>query len=392
MAEPVVKKTTFTRKPRKTVRIAETPNEPEQKQENPVVEKEKLKGTRVSVLSGKPVISTGHAFIDSAFGGGIGVGQIVDVQEDVNSTYYRAILSLFIAQGISLPVPQRIVILSENPSSFLPLPKPLHQNIHHDQSAPENQPLKIAWRYDNLLEKTDPSGNRREPFSSVFDMHKTMDLSEEKQKHIEMINIADLRSQFPSTEEPKLSSSEFFTHMLNLLKDRIDKAKQDFTVLRIVLHSFGSFAWLDQRSDSIEKEMLVFVHKLKGLLKNSSSVCMISFPQHLFNASVSERLQRFSDIACEFKSFLGESNTEVDPAFADYNGFFNVLKLGKSNSLSCHRPDTMSFVFSRKRHKFVVEVFALPPELTRTTESSSSQASAKLMCQPSPVKPSVIDF
>jgi elongator complex protein 4 len=141
-----------------------------------------------------------------------------------------------------------------------------------------------------------------------------------------------------------------------------------------------------------EKEMLLFVHKLKGLLKNSTSVCMMSFPNQLFGTGVADRLQRFSDIACKFTSFLGQTNTEVDPAFADYNGFFDVLKLPKSNSLTCHHPDTMKFVFSRKRHKFVVEVFALPPELTRTTESSSSQASAKLLCQPGPPKPSEIDF
>ena len=65
-------------------------------------------------------------------------------------------------------------------------------------------------------------------------------------------------------------------------------------------------------------------------------------------------------------------------AFKDYDGFFNVDKLPRVDSLTRHLPDTISYVFARRRHKLIVEVFSLPPELTRTTESNQSSNAPKM--------------
>ena len=93
----------------------------------------------------------------------MGLGQLALIQEDINSAYYRVLLSLSIAQGLSLPEPQSCLLFSE--SSFLPLPKPL---TFKGESAPSEEQtadsgsqekMKIAWRYDaNLKERSDPSG------------------------------------------------------------------------------------------------------------------------------------------------------------------------------------------------------------------------------------------
>ena len=138
--------------------------------------------------------------------------------------------------------------------------------------------------------------------------------------------------------------------------------------------------------------MIRFLHQLKGIIRESTAVCMLSFPVHLFSTSVLEKMQRVCDISCSFESFKGQSDEEVDEAFREYQGFFKVHKLPRINSLTRHLPETPSYVFARKRHKLLVEVFALPPELSRTTESSQSQAATKMLCQPGPPKASVIDF
>ena len=67
-------------------------------------------------------------------------------------------------------------------------------------------------------------------------------------------------------------------------------------------------------------------------------------------------------------------------------------KLPRVDSLTRHLPDTISYVFARKRHKLIVEVFSLPPEMTRTTESAQSQNVTKLLCQTGPTKKSDLDF
>ena len=155
-----MKKTTFTRK-KKSVRIAggdDTPsNQPDK---SPKEQKEdKLSGTRISVLTGQANVSSGHSFIDSAWGGGLGLGQIALINEDVNSTYYRVLLSLNIAQALCLPEPQECLIISQ--SNFLPLPKPLtfKESTTIQSKEPKQEKMKIAWRYDdNIKEKGDPSG------------------------------------------------------------------------------------------------------------------------------------------------------------------------------------------------------------------------------------------
>ena len=138
--------------------------------------------------------------------------------------------------------------------------------------------------------------------------------------------------------------------------------------------------------------MVRFFHRLRGAIQGTTAVVFASFPAHLFSSSLLSKLQRISDVACSFDSFTGQNDLEVEEAFKEYQGHFAVSKLPRLNSLTRHLPDTPTFVFARKRHKLLVEVFSLPPELSRTTESSQSQAATKLLCQPGPPKASAIDF
>ena len=138
--------------------------------------------------------------------------------------------------------------------------------------------------------------------------------------------------------------------------------------------------------------MVRFLHGVKGIIRDSTAVAFVSFPAHLFSFACLGKLQRTSDVVCSFDSFTGEADVEVEEAFKDYHGHFAIQKLPRMNSLTRHLPDTPSFVFARKRHKLLVEVFSLPPELSRTTESSTSQAATKMLCQSGPPKDSELDF
>ena len=164
-----MKKSTFTRK-KKAVRIAAP--DPEDQQSNNQKKEEiqgdqelPLSGTRISVLSGQPNISCGHSFIDSAWGGGLGLGQIALIQEDINSSYYKVLLSLGMAQALSLPEPQECLVFSSH--TLLPLPKALANKgstFAPDRAGAnaEGGKMKIAWRYDsNIKERGDPSGRSR---------------------------------------------------------------------------------------------------------------------------------------------------------------------------------------------------------------------------------------
>merc|ERR1712137_1448529 len=397
-----MKKSTFTRK-KKAVRIAAPESDQQDKNKKQKEEEENdsqvpLAGTRISVLSGQPNISCGHSFIDSAWGGGLGLGQIALIQEDINSSYYKVLLSLGMAQALCLPEPQECLVFSSH--TFLPLPKDLANkgSTFPGERAPQNTAdggkMKIAWRYDaNIKERGDPSGTRRAPFSNVFDLHKELEMTERRQEVYHWEPLAPLRTQFPSDlSKAAPSSLAFFTHILTTIQQHVDRCRREKKVLRIVLQSFGSPAWLDERHPHIEKEMVRFLHGLKGIIRDSTAVVFLSFPAHLFSFSSLSKLQRTSDVVCSFDSFTGEADVEVEEAFKDYHGHFAIQKLPRMNSLTRHLPDTPSFVFARKRHKLLVEVFSLPPELSRTTESSTSQAATKMLCQSGPPKDSELDF
>ena len=124
--------------------------------------KTRLSGTKVSLYGAKELISCGHAFIDSTWGGGAGVGQLVLIQEDSNSTYYKILLSLFIAQSLTLPEPQSSLIISPSINSLFPLPKALHQKLTtkeniEKENEKEDPKLIIAWRYENNLKEKESS-------------------------------------------------------------------------------------------------------------------------------------------------------------------------------------------------------------------------------------------
>lgn len=103
------------------------------------------------------------------------------------------------------------------------------------------------------------------------------------------------------------------------------------------------------------------------------------------------QMQHACDIACTFRSFKGEVDSEVGPAYKDYQGTITVDKLPRINSFTRHLAPTNNYVFARKRHKLLVEVFSLPPELTRTTESAASKTVTAQLCGSGPTA-SELDF
>lgn len=94
-----------------------------------------LAGVRFSVFTKEPVVGFGHVTLDGIFGGGIGLGSLFVLQEDINTTFYRTLVSLFMAQALTTPhLPsdslsspaQAVCLVSADPvSAWLPLPKPI---------------------------------------------------------------------------------------------------------------------------------------------------------------------------------------------------------------------------------------------------------------------------
>eukprot|EP01095_Lingulamoeba_sp_RSL-Kostka_P011442 TRINITY_DN433_c0_g1_i1.p1 TRINITY_DN433_c0_g1~~TRINITY_DN433_c0_g1_i1.p1 ORF type:complete len:444 (+),score=147.63 TRINITY_DN433_c0_g1_i1:292-1623(+) len=381
-------------------------------------------GTKISVIGKREVVSSGHAMIDEILGGGIGIGHLNMIQEDINSRHYLSLLKLFISQGLCLPEPhQSVLILSGNPKELFPLPKPLRHSLKSrnnnnnsnevdEEENEEDEPkkkLKIAWRYDVSDNKSSSSSLKNANFRNVFDFHKHFELTENQSNSLNIIDISEISIKHSS-------SLNFYKELLTIINQHIQKNQEENKVLRIILHSIGSPLWKSNQTiisqQQEEKIILRFLYSIKGLIRNRKASCLFSISGHLHSIAFITKIKHLGDFVSAFESFKGAKNTVVGAAFKDYTGLYKVYKLPRINTLTSNDPDTLEFVFSRKRHKFVIEVFSLPPETTRTTESKGggiknldnnnnnndmnikkkNKNITSVLCNTNPLKENVLDF
>ncbi|KTG32283.1 hypothetical protein cypCar_00012870, partial [Cyprinus carpio] len=131
-------------------------------------------------------------------------------------------------------------------------------------------------------------------------------------------------------------------------------------VLRLGLHSLGSVLWGDdvccKDNPAHCHALTTFLYILRGLLRTSLSVAMVTVPSHLTqNRAVMGRIIRLSDTAIALESFKG-SEKETNPLYKDYHGLLHVRQLPRLNCLSCEVPDTKDLAFKLKRKQFTIEV------------------------------------
>jgi hypothetical protein len=105
-------------------------------------------------------------------------------------------------------------------------------------------------------------------------------------------------------------------------------------------------------------------------------------------------LYRYLYNDCAFNISIG-AGAKVTESFNDFDGLFLVKKLPRLNSLVCHQPETMKYVFRQGRRKLHLEIPHMGPEESRTGNSAAeaSSKSSSLLCQPGPPsKKNPLDF
>ncbi|KAF6018513.1 ELP4 [Bugula neritina] len=182
-----------------------------------------------------------------------------------------------------------------------------------------------------------------------------------------MISAANVTLFDPSSSNPQ----QPFTQLLNTIKQTLEEQQLctsgpaiPTNILRVAISSLGSPYWSDD-SRALPK----FLFALRALLRRSYATCLVTVPGHLLDDI--GPLVRCSDSAIQLISFA--DNTEKyskNPAFKEFHGLVNIKKLPCINSLVCHLPDTMDWVFKLKRKKLTIEKMHLPPDLSETVSRS----------------------
>lgn len=344
-----------------------------------------LPGTKLSTLNGQLLLSTGLNDFDQIIGGGLAIGSILFIEQDIHSKHYTTLSKYFIAEGIINKHGNLIISGDINKLEFeQSLPDlvdedEMRNRLEEDKKSQGDQGLKIAWRYqESLIDKTKEKEKIQQLIPKIKYCH-SFDLSKNiRQEYldinpIEFINIKELQENSDTSVYLQLYNK--ISQIVNAFnKTALESKEVDHKVLRIVIDSMASPFWnTDSTSDC---SLLTFMHALKGLVRNSLAVCIILFPSHIHNSLLTKKLQHLADIAVSLNSFKGEDRPEQ---FSEYTGLFFIKKLARINTMVSYLPETLVYGFARKRRKLYIEVLNLPPETSRSSNTKQTQTEG-MMC------------
>ncbi|NP_001088363.1 elongator complex protein 4 [Xenopus laevis] len=376
-----------------------------------------LPGTRPSVHNGQLLVSTGVPSLDHILGGGLAVGTLLLIEEDTYGTYSHLLLKYFLAEGVVSGHEVFVASANDDPTETLQdLPSPLTDEVPRqndpkrtkDTSGPADdsqEMMKIAWRYQNLPKvETLPISSSR--FGHYYDLSKTMPPEMSAKSHrfylprIMSANQKQNVSEVTCNYNQLLESIQRVVHQEGY--DGSNPQKRPKTILRLGIESLGSVLWADdicsQERPENQHSLTRFLYGLRGLLRTSLSVCVITVPTYLIqNKAITTRLRSLSDTVVGLESFIG-SEMEANPLYKDYHGLLHVHQIPRLNSLISDGSDTKDLAFKLKRKIFAIERLHLPPDLSDTVSRSSKQdlaGSAKLLssgCGPAAGGEKHLDF
>ncbi|EGG14512.1 RNA polymerase II elongator complex subunit [Cavenderia fasciculata] len=355
-------------------------------------------GCKLSLQNGNLLTSTGLGDLDDILGGGIPIGSILMVEEDINSSFYMFLLKYFLAEGItqhhgvffsSLIGHDAFDILNKLPARMT-----RQEELDADTEEQSNQrkqhggsggnsgsdDLKIAWRYQNYIDAENAkkaSGatqqqNQSSPFCHAYDFTRKMNIQSIDPNHLHTLSY---------TSQTQSESSSPYRSLYMELQQLVQKYNQSASqggpinestkILRLALQSFASPLWSNDEEGVIE-----FLHSLKGLLRSSVSVCVITVPTYIYSESFVKKISHMCDTVVSINSFSGMGSTPE--AFQEYLGMFTVKKIARLNTLApSFNPDMLSFVFKMRRRTMAIEKISLQPEFSRSGDSSSSDQQDK---------------
>jgi len=318
-------------------------------------------GTYLSIHNSNLLLtSTGIPSLDNVLGGGIPIGSVLLIEEDLNNRFSKLMLKYFLAEGVACKHGVCVVNeVSTNENLLNELPKLIPKDINVPVKKIHDE-LKIAHRYKDT--NTDKKISNVSKQGHYYDITKKMDSMKISECECSEIIVEDF---VPSCWDEE----DIFKFALTSLKNKIQKEiytqpekQEDLcerNILRIVIPSFGSPFWCANNSKGVQY-ICRFLLWLRGLVRKSMTVCVVSIPCNLYTEKNMARFRHMADCAVKLKSFAGEKK---NPLFKQYHGLFKIKKLPCLNSLTPYVPQTLDLAFELKRTKFVIEYLHLPPDI-----------------------------
>ncbi|KAI9294558.1 PAXNEB-domain-containing protein [Neoconidiobolus thromboides FSU 785] len=320
-------------------------------------------GTKLSSYQSSLLLTSyGMNSLDSLLGGGIPIGTITLLLSDRYTDYSNIALSYFLSSGIILNHKICLISFDHEPQAIVnKLPGVYELPIVKEKVVKKEakEDLTIAWRYKdlpNLKQKSEEDQDKDIKYCPTLDL--TTHLNKEAiEKNVPILIDAtnddiDFAAIFSKIEE--LISNEFSSKIEGIpLSSR--------RILRIAIYLIGSPLGCITKFEDIYR----FIYMVKGLLRYSFSVMMLSFPPYLFEEDQILAIQSICDTALEFKSFADRENKKASNE--EYQGLFFIHKFPRLNSftslgLKFQQKSENNLGFKLKRKKLLIETYHLPIE------------------------------
>ncbi|XP_045461469.1 putative elongator complex protein 4 [Harmonia axyridis] len=346
-----------------------------------------IQGTKYVSQSSQMLVSSGMPALDEILGGGLPVGTVALIEEDLYGAYAKVMLKYFVAEGVVSNHSIFLASQDESPHEVIrELPAVIQFDQEHTETfckpKPSETKMKIAFRYENLPTQEDE--DKHIELGHFYDLTKRMSLTDIENTDIHYWNGYRVENCVSAFSNPA------YHDLLRQIKTKIKEDKYFLkdnppkkSILRIALHSLGSPLWLPSKNSlhslDYSRDLDMFIFCLRALVRSALAVAVITIPSHLYREHALERCIHSSDISMRLQSFAG-TELETNKVLSEYHGFFQLTKLAPINSFASKHPGSLEYVFKLRRKKFVVEKLHLPPDLEDSASDSKKEKFATAGC------------
>ncbi|KAK9285604.1 hypothetical protein L1049_024799 [Liquidambar formosana] len=277
--------------------------------------------------NGTIFISSGIADLDKILGGGFPLGSLVMVMEDTEAPHHMLLLRNFMSQGLVHNQPLLYASPSKDPRAFLgTLPSPVlsKDDKSRDHDSEQEKALRIAWQYKKYFgeqkQNLDSHRDAKHEYCNDFDLRKPLERHFLSGQSIDCVSIQDSPNVATFRDQCATFLAQF--------------PRNDGSISCTGRIAIQSFCAPQCEYSNMEWDMLSFIRSLKGMIRSSNAVAVITFPPSLLSPSSSKRWQHMADTLLSVRAIPDEDKelAKLLTGYQDMVGLLNVHKVARINT------------------------------------------------------------
>lgn len=264
------------------------------------------------------------------------------VMEDPEAPHHMLLLRNFMAQGLVHNQPLLYASPSKDPRGFLgTLPGPISpkDDKPRDHATEQDKGLRIAWQYKKYFGENQHGHDIRDAkheYCNDFDLRKPLERQFLVGKQIDCVSTRDLTLDI------------LREHCSTFLAQNSRNSGIMSCAGRIAIQSFCApqCGYFDKDWD-----MLAFIKSLKGMVRASNAVAIVTFPHSLLSSSFSKRWQHLADTLLSVRA-IPDEDKELSRLLTGYQEMVGLLSIHKVARINTQVPLVLeASTYSIKLHK-----------------------------------------